>query len=140
MEEVAVVTLEPWHPWPLVFPAIVLATGAVMTFTGHLRERRWVRDIGMVLVVGGGLAGLALLGLLSGSWDQAQRAEALVGLGYEQPTFSGGDGIVGGAPGVIDFHAQRDGELVVGRLVPLGDAQWQVVEGFRDSQPKDSGT
>jgi len=121
-----VVELEPWHPWPLIFPAIVLALGAVLAIAG--RSRRWMRDIGYVLVVGGPLAALAMLGLLSGSWDQTQRRDALVGLGYEGPTFSGGEGIVGGSPGAIDFAAQRDGIAVEGQLVPLGDARWRVVE------------
>ncbi|WP_308798342.1 hypothetical protein [Agromyces silvae] len=122
-----VVMLEPWNPWPLIFPAAVLVLGAVLAIAG--RERRWVREIGYVLVVAGPLAAAAMLGFLSGTWDQGQRLDALVELGYEGPTFSGGEGIVGGTPGAIDFAATRDGERVEGQLVPLGDAQWQVVEG-----------
>jgi hypothetical protein len=121
-----VVVLEPWNPWPLVFPLIVLVIGAVLAIAG--RDRRWVREIGYVLVVLGPLSAAAMLGFLSGTWDQDQRRDALVGLGYGGPTFSGGEGIVGGTPGAIDFRATRDGETVTGQLVPLGDADWQVVE------------
>jgi hypothetical protein len=121
-----VVVLEPWNPWPLVFPAVVFMLGAVLAIAG--RGRQWVREIGYVLVVAGPLAAAAMLGFLSGTWDQGQRLDALVELGYETPTFSGGEGIVGGTPGAIDFTATRGGERVQGQLVPLGDAQWQVVE------------
>lgn len=121
-----VVVLEPWNPWPLVFPLIVLVVGAVLAIAG--RDRRWVREIGYVLVVLGPLSAAALLGFLSGTWDQDQRRDALVDLGYEGPTFSGGEGIVGGTPGAIDFRATRDGETVTGQIVPTGDAEWQVVE------------
>lgn len=120
------VELEPWNPWPLVFPAIALVVGAVLAIAG--RGRRWMREIGYVLVVAGPLSAAALLGFLSGTWDQAQRTDALVGLGYESPTFSGGEGIVGGTPGAIDFRATRDGNEVTGQIVPMGDAEWQVVE------------
>jgi hypothetical protein len=109
-----VVMLEPWNPWPLVFPAVVFMLGAVLAIAG--RGRQWLR------------AAAAMLGFLSGTWDQGQRLDALVELGYETPTFSGGEGIVGGTPGAIDFTATRGGERVQGQLVPLGDAQWQVVE------------
>ncbi|WP_127791928.1 hypothetical protein [Agromyces sp. LHK192] len=120
------VYLEPWHPWPLLFSAAAVVLGAVFAIAG--RGIRWLREIGYVLVVGGGLSAVALLGFLSGTWDQGQRRDALVGLGYEDPTFSGGEGIVGGTPGAIDFRATLDGEEVTGQIVPLGDGQWQVVE------------
>jgi hypothetical protein len=120
------VMLEPWNPWPLLFPAAVLVVGAVLAIAG--RDRRWVREIGYVLVVAGPLSAAALLGFLSGNWDQGQRRDALVELGYDNPTFSGGEGIVGGSPGAIDFAATLDGEPVTGQLVPLGEAEWQVVE------------
>ncbi|WP_350348231.1 hypothetical protein ABIQ69_16605 [Agromyces sp. G08B096] len=121
------VVLEPWNPWPLVFPLLVLVAGAVLAIAG--RETRWMRDVGYVLVVLGPLSAFGLLGFLSGTWDQGQRRDALVELGYEQPTFSGGEGIVGGSPGAIDFRAERDGEIVEGQLVPLGGDRWRVDEG-----------
>lgn len=126
-----VVTLEPWNPWPLVFPALLLLLGIVLAIGG--RDRRWVREIGYVLVVLGPLTAFGMLGFLSGNWDQGQRRDALIGLGYEQPRFSGGEGIVGGTPGAIDFTAERDGKQVSGQLQPLGDARWQVVEGATSS-------
>ncbi|WP_395244808.1 hypothetical protein ACGGZK_03125 [Agromyces sp. MMS24-K17] len=129
------VVIAPWSPWPLVFPAIVLAAGVVLTFVGTLRERRWARDLGIILVVLGGLSAVTVLGFASGTWDQEQRRAALVQIGYEEPTFSGGTGIVGSmTPGEIDFRAVRDGEAVTGTLVPLGGDRWQVVE---DDAPAD---
>ncbi|MCM3658339.1 hypothetical protein M3147_13875 [Agromyces mediolanus] len=127
-----VVVLEPWSPWPLVFSGIVLLTGAVLAIAG--REHRWMRDLGYVLVVAGPLSGVALLGFLSGNWDQGQRRDAMIELGYEQPLFSGGEGIVGGTPGAIEFTAVRDGEDVFGQLQPLGGDRWAVVEGARPTQ------
>ncbi|QAY72511.1 hypothetical protein ET445_03305 [Agromyces protaetiae] len=121
------IVLEPWSPWPLVFPALAVIVGAVLAIAG--RGRRGAREIGYVLVVGGALTAFGLLGFLSGTWDQGQRTDALVELGYEHPTFSEGEGIVGGSPGAIHFEAERDGSKVVGRLVPLGDSRWRVVEG-----------
>src|SRR5690242_17033876 len=115
-----IVMLEPWDPWPLLVPAAVCVLRAVLAIAG--RDRRWVREIGYVLVVAGPLGAAAMLGFLSGTWDQGQRADALVELGYAEPTFGGAEGIVGGAPGAIEFAAVRDGERVEGLLVPLGDA------------------
>ncbi|MFF2371978.1 hypothetical protein [Agromyces sp. NPDC058110] len=123
------VALEPWSPWPLLFPLLAVVAGAVLTFLGQLRARRWMRDIGAVVLVAGGLTAVLLLAFLSGTWDQQQRKDALVGLGYEQPTFGGGTGIVGGQPGDIEFNAVRDGEHVTGTLQWQGDDQWKVVEG-----------
>ncbi|MGX5695989.1 hypothetical protein ACWKWP_07310 [Agromyces soli] len=127
-----VVVLEPWSPWPLAFPALVLVLGAVLAIAG--RNIRWLREIGYVLVVLGPLSAFAMLGFLSGNWDQGQRRDALIAIGYEQPLFSGGEGIVGGTPGAIDFTAVRDGEQVSGQLQPLGDSRWAVVEGAKGSE------
>ncbi|GAA1956879.1 hypothetical protein [Agromyces allii] len=127
--DVATVALEPWSPWPLVFPVLVVIGGAVLTFFGQLRGRRWMRDIGTVVLVAGGLSTVLLLAFLSGTWDQAQRSAALVSLGYSEPTFGGGTGIVGGQPGDIEFNAVRDGEHVTGTLQWQGEDQWKVVEG-----------
>ncbi|GAA1826064.1 hypothetical protein [Agromyces salentinus] len=124
----ATVTLEPWSPWPLIFPLLVMAGGAVLTFLGQLRSRLWMRDIGTVLLVGGGLTTVLLFAFLSGTWDQTQRADALVELGYTDPTFGGGTGIVGGQPGDIEFNAVLDGEPVSGTLQWQGGDQWKVVE------------
>ncbi|UOE43529.1 hypothetical protein [Agromyces larvae] len=124
-----VITLEPWHPWPLLFPAIAMATGAVLVFVGVLREVRWARDIGIVALVGGGLALVGLLAFLSGTWDQAQRRDALVELGYEDPTFAGSTGILGSTtPSDVEFTARLDGRRVTGTLQWLGDDRWAVVE------------
>ncbi|QEO14381.1 hypothetical protein FLP10_08080 [Agromyces intestinalis] len=124
-----VVTLEPWDPWPLVYPAIAMVLGAVLVFVGVLREVRWARDIGIVALVGGGLALIGLLAFLSGTWDQAQRRDALVELGYEDPTFAGSTGIVGSTtPGDVEFTATLDGESVTGTLEWLGGDRWAVVE------------
>lgn len=127
-----VVVLEPWSPWPLVFSGLVLLAGAVLAIAG--REHRWMRDLGYVLVVAGPLSGLAMLGFLSGNWDQGQRRDAMIEIGYEQPRFSGGEGIVGGTLGAIDFTAVRDGAEVSGQLQPLGGDRWAVVEGARSTQ------
>lgn len=130
------ITLAPWNAWPLVIPAIVLAAGIVLTFAGHLRERRWMRDLGIVLLGLGALGSITVLAFASGTWDQTQRRDALVQLGYDDPTFSGGTGIVGSpTPGEIDFRATRDGETITGTLRPLGGDRWEVVE---DGEPDDA--
>ncbi|WP_394553889.1 hypothetical protein ACDF64_05370 [Agromyces sp. MMS24-JH15] len=125
----AEITLEPWNPWPLAIPGVLLVVGIVLVFVGTLgARRRWARDLGIILVVGGPLLGLGMFAFLGGTWDQAQRRAALEGLGFEHPTFSGGTGIVGSAtPSDVDFRAERDGEEVSGTLRWIAGDHWAVV-------------
>ena len=83
-----VVTLEPWSPWPLVFPALVLLAGAAVSIIGTRRRSKPLRESGYVAILLGALAAGAMTYSMSGIWDVEQRTAALVALGYESPTFS----------------------------------------------------
>jgi hypothetical protein len=51
-----IVTLEPWSPWPLVFPALVLLAGAAVSTIGTRRRNKPLRESGYVAIVFGALA------------------------------------------------------------------------------------
>lgn len=123
-----VVTLEPWSPWPLVFPALVLLAGAAVSIIGTRRRNKPLRESGYVAIVFGALAAGAMTYSMSGIWDVEQRTAALVALGYESPTFSAGTSLSGGEVPPIAFQAIRDGERVRGVLVSVGGDQWEVRE------------
>ena len=123
-----VVTLEPWSPWPLVFPALVVLAGAAVSIMATRRRRKGLRETGYVAIVFGALAAGAMAYSMSGIWDTQQRTDALVGLGYETPTFSAGTSLSGGEAGLIAFQAVREGVRVRGALVEVGDARWEVRE------------
>jgi hypothetical protein len=123
-----VVTLEPWNPWPLVFPALVVLAGAAVSVIGTRRNNKPLRETGYVAIVFGALAAGAMTYSMSGIWDVEQRTDALVALGYESPTFSAGTNLTGGETPPIAFQAIRDGERVRGVLVAVGDDRWEVRE------------
>ena len=123
-----IVTLEPWSPWPLVFPALVLLAGAAVSIIGTRRRNKPLRESGYVAIVFGALAAGAMTYSMSGIWDVEQRTAALVALGYESPTFSASTGLSTGEVPPIAFQAIRDGERVRGVLVSVGGDQWEVRE------------
>ena len=127
-----VVTLEPWSPWPLVFPALVLLAGAAVSIIGTRRRSKPLRESGYVAILLGALAAGAMTYSMSGIWDVEQRTAALVALGYESPTFSASTRLTGGEVPPIAFQAIRDGERVRGVLVAVGDDRWEVREIAED--------
>jgi len=127
-----VVTLEPWSPWPLVFPALVLLAGAAVSIIGTRRRSKPLRESGYVAILLGALAAGAMTYSMSGIWDVEQRTAALVALGYESPTFSASTSLTGGEVPPIAFQAIRDGERVRGVLVAVGDDRWEVREIAED--------
>lgn len=122
-----VVTLEPWSPWPLVFPALVVLAGAAVSVIGARRRNKPLRETGYVAIVFGALAIGAMTYSMAGIWDTQQRHDALVSLGYESPTFSSSLSLSREAA-PIAFQAVRDGVRVRGALVEVGDARWEVRE------------
>lgn len=123
-----VVTLEPWSPWPLVFPAIVLVAAVMASIVGTRFRSKSMREAGYVAFVIAALAVVALTWTLSGIWDTQQRTAALMALGYESVTFSGSVDLSSGELPPNAFQAERDGERVRGVLKPLGGDRWEVAE------------
>jgi hypothetical protein len=124
----AIVTIEGWNPWPLMFPAMAFTIGVVLLIDGGQRGADRVREAGYVAFVFAALAGLAMTWTLSGIWDTQQRAAVFAELGYESPTFDGSLGLSGGELQPLSFSAIRDGERVRGVLRDLGDERWEVDE------------
>jgi hypothetical protein len=87
-----------------------------------------MRETGYVAFLLGALAVVAMTWSLSGIWDSRQRADALISIGYETPTFSGSLNLAGNRLAPIAWQAVRDGERVRGVLRPLGDDRWEVAE------------
>lgn len=127
-----VVTLEPWNPWPLVFPVLVVLGGAIVSIIGTRRRNKPLRESGYVAIVFGALAAAAMTYSMSGIWDTQQRTAALVGLGYETPTFSGSTSLSGGELPPVAFQGVRDGVRVRGVLVAVGGERWEVREIAED--------
>jgi hypothetical protein len=123
-----IVTLEPWSPWPLVFPVLVVLAGAAVSIIGSRRRNKPLRETGYVAIILGALAVGAMTYSMSGIWDTQQRTAALVSLGYESPTFSAGMSLAGGELPPIAFQAIRDGERVHGVIASVGDDRWEVRE------------
>jgi len=123
-----IVTVTPWHPWPLAIPIVVAIAGIVVSSLGTRRRSKPVRELGSAIFVLAALAGAAMFAFMPGSWDQGARAEALTGLGYTSPTFSAEQISKPGEPGVVAFQAERDGERVRGFLKSEGGDQWLVTE------------
>lgn len=120
-------TLEPWRPVVLIWPAVVLVVAVVVSIIGGRRSSVPIREFGFVLFVLGGFAMGAMAWSLSAIWDTEQRSAALIAHGYRTPTFGGVDNPTAIASGVIEFHAVGpDGERVRGNLVSLGGDQWRV--------------
>lgn len=124
----AVVTLEPWNPWPLAFPALVMLAGVIVSIVGTHRRNKPLRETGYVAFVFGALAAGAMTYSMSGIWDTQQRTEALVALGYQDPTFTASMGLATGQVPLIAFQAVRDGERVRGVIEQVDGDQWEVRE------------
>ena len=122
-----IITIEPWNPWPLVFPAIVIVVAIMASAVGTRFESRPVREAGYALFVIGGLAAAWMTWSMSGLWDASARENALIAAGYESPTFSGGT-VVGDQLPPLAWQAVRDGERVRGVLRPLGGNRWEIAE------------
>ena len=73
---------------------------------------------------------------MSGIWDTQQRTDALVALGYEEPTFTASMGLATGQVPLIAFQAIRDGERVRGVIEQVDGDQWEVreVRGGEDEE------
>jgi hypothetical protein len=123
-----VVVIEPWSPWPLIFPAILAVIGILASAVGTRFQSEPMRETGFVAFLLGVLAILAMTWSLAGIWDSRQRADALISLGYETPTFSGSLNLAGSRLAPLAWQAVRDGERVRGVLRPLGGDRWEVVE------------
>lgn len=123
-----IVTLEPWSPWPLVFPVFVVLAGAAASIIGTPRRNKPLRETGYVAIIIGALAAAAMTYSMSGIWDTQQRTAALASLGYESPTFSGSTSPAGGELPPIAFQAIRDGERVRGVIAPVDGKRWEVRE------------
>ena len=123
-----IVTLEPWSPWPLVFPVLVVLAGAAVSILGSRRRNKPLRETGYVAIILGALSVAAMTYSMSGIWDTQQRTAALVSLGYESPTFSSGTSLAGGELPPIAFQAIRDGERVRGVIASVDDDRWEVRE------------
>jgi hypothetical protein len=123
-----VVVIEPWSPWPLIFPAIVAVIGILASAVGTRFQSKTMRETGYVAFVLGALAIVAMTWSLAGIWDSRQRADALISLGYESPTFSGSLNLAGNRLAPIAWQAVRDEERVRGVLRPLGGDRWEVAE------------
>ena len=121
-----VVTLEPWSPWPLVIPGVILVAAVVASVLGTRLRRKRVREMGYLGFLIAALAAFAMMWTLSSIWDSKQRVEALTQLGYLTPTFGGGMSFAAGTTGVVPFQAVQGEARVRGVLRPLGGDQWQV--------------
>ncbi|RZS63670.1 hypothetical protein EV187_3579 [Agromyces ramosus] len=121
-----VVTLEPWSPWPLLIPGVVLVVAVVASVLGTRHRHKRVRELGYLGFLVAALAALAMVWVLSAIWDSRQRVEALTELGYLTPTFGGGMSFAAGTTGVVPFQAVHGEERVRGVLRPLGGDQWEV--------------
>jgi hypothetical protein len=131
---IEVVTLEPWSPWPLVFPALFVLGGVAVSVIGARRRNKPLRETGYVAIVLGALAAGAMTYSMAGIWDTQQRTDALTALGYETPTFSSGMSLAGGEAAPIAFQAVRGGVRVRGVIVEVGDARWEVREIAKDEE------
>ena len=121
-----VVTLEPWNPWPMVIPGVILVAAVVASVLGTRYRRKRVRELGYLAFLVAALAAFSMMWTLSSIWDSRQRAEALTELGYLTPTFGGGMSFAAGTTGVVPFQAVQGEERVRGVLRPLGGDQWEV--------------
>ena len=126
-----VVVIEPWSPWPLIFPVILAVIGILASAVGTRFQSKPMRETGFVAFLLGVLAILAMTWSLAGIWDSEQRAEALISLGYESPTFSGR---LYSRAAPIAWQAVHDGERVRGVLRPLGGDRWEVAETEEDDE------
>lgn len=123
-----IITIEPWNPWPLVFPGIVIAGAFVASAIGTRRRWKPLREAGYAAFVVGALTIAWMTWSMSGLWDTSARQSAFVAEGYESPTFSGSTDVMGGELPPLAWQAVRDGERVRGVLVPVGGERWEIRE------------
>ena len=123
-----IVAIEPWSPWPLAFPAVIAFVGVLASLVGTRFHSKTMRESGYVAFLVGVLAAAMMTWSLSGMWDSGRRADALIDLGYESPTFSGSLNLAGSRLAPIAWQAVHDGERVRGVLRPLGGDRWEVAE------------
>lgn len=123
-----VITIQPWNPWPLILPAIVVVVAVMASVVGTHFTSKPVREAGYALFVVGGLAAAWMTWSMSGLWDTSAREAAFIDAGYESPTFSGNAGAVAGELPPLAWQAVRDGERVRGVLRPLQGDQWEISE------------
>ena len=64
-----VVVIEPWSPWPLIFPAILAVIGILASAVGTRFQSEPMRETGFVAFLLGVLAILAMTWSLAGIWD-----------------------------------------------------------------------
>ena len=124
-----VVVIEPWSPWPLIFPAILAVIGILASVVGTRFQSKPMRETGYVAFLVGVLAAVAMTWSLVG--DLGLRGSAPTRssrLGYETPTFSGSLNLAGSRLAPLAWQAVRDGERVRGVLRPLGGDRWEVAE------------
>ncbi|MRG59877.1 hypothetical protein GE115_08345 [Agromyces sp. CFH 90414] len=125
---VVVVSIEPWNPWPLVFPIALLALGVAASIAGARRRSKPMREAGYAGVLVGGLLLAALPFSLAGMWDSGARIDALRDAGYESATFSGALAAGDEAFPPLAFQAVHDGERVRGTLHHLDGDRWEIRE------------
>jgi hypothetical protein len=123
-----VVTIEPWSPWPLVFPGIAVVVAIMASVVGTRYSSKPMREGGYALFVVGALACAWMAWSMSGLWDANAREAAFAGAGYESPTFSGNPGAVAGELPPIAWQAVRDGERVRGVLHQVDGDRWEISE------------
>jgi hypothetical protein len=123
-----VVTIEPWSPWPLILPGIVIVVGIMASMVGtHFRSKP-MREGGYVVFIIGALALGMMTWSLSGLWDTSARKDALVDAGYDSPTFFGSTSASRDDIYRFAWQAIRDGERVHGVLRALGGDRWELRE------------
>ncbi|GAA1956873.1 hypothetical protein [Agromyces allii] len=122
-----VIELAPWNPWPLAFPALLLAAAIAASVIGTRRRSKPLRESGYVGVVIALLAAGMMAWSMSGIWDSGQREKAFAELGFEWATFTASMDITGGTVPPIAFQGERGGESVSGVLRHQGDDRWLVV-------------
>ncbi|WP_136709067.1 hypothetical protein [Agromyces sp. H66] len=123
-----IVTIEPWSPWPLAIPAVVVIASTMASVVGTRFRSRPMREAGYTGFVVGALAIVWMTWSLSGIWDTGARREAFAAAGYESPTFSGSTDVSAGELPPLAWQAVRDGERVRGVLRPLGGDRWEIRE------------
>jgi hypothetical protein len=123
-----VVTIAAWNPWPLVFPGVVLVVAIMASAVGSRYRSKPVRETGYALFVVGALAVAWMTWSMSGIWDTQAREAALIGAGYQSPTFSGTTDVIAGELPPVAWQAVRDGERLRGVLRPLGGDRWEIRE------------
>ena len=123
-----IITIEPWNPWPLVFPGIVVVVAVLASVIGTRFASKPMREGGYALFVVGALAAAWMAWSMSGLWDASAREAAFIAAGYESPTFSGNSGAVAGALPPLAWQAIRDGERVRGVLRQVDGDRWEIRE------------